>query len=221
MLRLCLFEIFLLLKKQKLRRTSPRISTRNFSYANRCAEYKKTDLMSKITYLLLLIITLIGLSCSSTNDFGQRRIGFHYEKIKPNSDPKAYSIIDTSKVYRYLKIQSTITPNNDSIMNENLRANPTYLKFYENGRVGEFRNADLNNIHDFNPQKAESHLYRLKKDKFIIQNYFKHPQCGECFTRGTLKKISNDTIVIISEDYIRTYIKKDIPKSYLKYIPDW
>ncbi|MDH7913870.1 hypothetical protein [Winogradskyella sp. SYSU M77433] len=177
--------------------------------------------MSKRSFLILLLGILIILSCSSVNEFGKRRIGFHYEKIKPNSNPIAYNIIDTSKVYLKISTINTFDNSKDSISNKNIKSNPTYLKFYRNGRVGEFKNININDINDLNPKKAESYLYRYKKGKFIVQVYFKHPQCGECFIKETLNKISNDTIKIISGDYISTYIKKDIPKKYLIYKPEW
>jgi hypothetical protein len=161
------------------------------------------------------------LNCSSLNEFGNRRNSFDLGKIKANSDPKAHSIIDTSKVYLEILTMNTFDNSNDSIRNADLKANPTYLKFYKNGRVGEFRNADINNVADFNPKKARSYLYKFKNNKFIVQVYFKNWQCGECFIKETLNKISNDTIEIVSGDYISKYLKIDLPKSYLKYKPDW
>lgn len=177
--------------------------------------------MSKSLLFYLSIIILTTLSCSSVNEFGKRRIGFHLGKIKPNADPRAYTIIDTSKMYLEISLTNTFDNSKDSISNEYLKSNPTYLKFYENGRVGEFKNIDLNNINDLNPKKAESYLYRYKEGKFIIQIYFKHPQCGECLIKKTLNKISNDTIEIKSENLISTFVKVNIPKSYLKYKPEW
>ena len=41
--------------------------------------------------------------------------------------------------------------------------NPKFIKFNKNGRVGEFRNINLNDIGNFNPKRAKSHLYQLKK----------------------------------------------------------
>ncbi|MFD0861426.1 hypothetical protein ACFQ1M_04355 [Sungkyunkwania multivorans] len=178
--------------------------------------------MSKLPLLILFFLAfIITLSCSSVNEFGKRRIGFHFEKIKPNSDPIAYTIVDTSKMYRQISLINTFDHSNDSMQNQYLKSNPTYLKFYENGRVGKFTNIDVTDIDDLNPKKAESYLYTYKKGKFIVQVYFKNPQCGECFIKETLSKVSKDTIKMYSEDYIATYIKIDIPKSYLIYKPEW
>lgn len=167
------------------------------------------------------IIFSIILSCASINEYGKRRIGFHIEKIKPNSNPQAYKIIDTSKVYLEISTINTFDNSNDSERNENLKTNPTYLKFYKDGRVGEFDNPDFDDIEDFNPRKAKSYLYELNKDKFIVQVYFNNPQCGECFVKQELIKISDDTLKITMGDYISTYIKKELPKSYLIYKPEW
>lgn len=170
---------------------------------------------------MLSIMCVSIVSCGYINEYGKRRIGFHFEKIKPNSDPLAYTIIDTSKLYLKISLINTFDNAYDSIANAYLKSNPTYLKFYKNGRVGEFINIYVNDMDDLNPKKANSHLYRYKKGKFNVQVYFKHPQCGECFIKQTLNKISNDTIQIMSGNNIATYVKMDIPKSYLKYQPEW
>ncbi|MBQ0787166.1 MAG: hypothetical protein KBT69_06685, partial [Oceanihabitans sp.] len=64
--------------------------------------------MSKKLFPLLIVLSFIYLGCSSLNEFGKRRNGFNLEKIKANSDPKAYSIIDTSKVYWEILTINTI-----------------------------------------------------------------------------------------------------------------
>ena len=99
--------------------------------------------------------------------------------------------------------------------------NPSYLKFYKNGRVGEFRNIDLNYIETLNPKRAQSHLYNLKKDKFIVQEYFRNPQCGECFIKKLVTKNSKNQIILSSEEDTYIYKEVEVPLNYLVFKPDW
>ena len=50
------------------------------------------------------LLSFIFLSCSSFNEFGLRRNNFDIEKIKPNKNESVYGIIDTSKIYKLVKI---------------------------------------------------------------------------------------------------------------------
>ena len=180
-------------------------------------------MLLKRTYQFLIFFTLssILLSCSHLNKFGQRRVNFNLERIKPNTDKLAYEIIDTSKLYKKVDIKNTFDSSKNMEFNRLNNLNPEYLKFYEKGKVGKFNNVSVDKIETLNPQKAESYLYNFKNNTFTVQVYFKNPQCGECFIKGKLEKISKDTIQIVSGDYIETYKAIDIPKSFLIYKPDW
>jgi hypothetical protein len=171
--------------------------------------------------LITLSIVLLLLSCSSFNEFGLRRSKLNIEKIKPNNNDEAYKIIDTSKIYKLVNIKITNDERLSYDLNGMNERNPKYLKFYKNGRVGEFRNINLNDIDDFNPKRAESHLYQFKKGKLIVQEYFKSPQCGECFVKSLVSKVSESQIIFTSENNIETYEKIEIPNSFLIYKPDW
>ncbi|HUH35368.1 MAG TPA: hypothetical protein VL022_06000 [Moheibacter sp.] len=169
--------------------------------------------------LIVLAFFISGamISCSSLNEFGQRRNKFSIEKIKPNTNEEVYALIDTAQLYQLVSIESSFGP----VTIEKVKNNPSYLKFYSNGRVGEFENIDFNNVETLNPKRAKSHLYRLKKGKLILQSYFKNPQCGECFVKQTIVKNTDSQIFILSENYKKIYVKVEIPKAYLKYQPDW
>ena len=171
--------------------------------------------------VIIVSLTLIFISCSSSNEFGSRRNKYNLQKIIPNRDENAYQIIDTSKIYKLVKIKIVGDEYDRNGLNSMNEKNPSYFKFYQNGRIGEFRNINLNDIETFNPKKAQSHLYQLKNSKFIVQEYFKHPQCGECYIKKSLTKISENEIILSSENYIETYNKIEIPKKYLIYKPDW
>jgi len=149
------------------------------------------------------------LSCSHYNEYGRKRVNFNLERIKPNSDPKAFTIIDTTKLYKKVAM---VTPEN--IRPEFAKVRLEYLKFYNNGRVGKFDSIDFDIIESFNPKNAESYLYQYKNNELVVQIYFTHVQCGQCFIKERLKKVSNDTIQLLSDGYIDTYVAVDIPKSF-------
>lgn len=113
-----------------------------------------------------------------------------------------------------MKINITSDKRLSNDLNGMNERNPSYLKFYKNGRVGEFRNIDLNYIETLNPKKAQSHLYNLKKDKFIVQQYFKNPQCGEYFIKKLVTKNSENQIVLSSEENTYTYKEVEVPLNY-------
>ena len=76
-------------------------------------------------------------------------------------------------------------------------------------------------IDSLNPKRARSCLYSFKKNVFIIQVYFTNPQCGQCFIKQKLNKISDDTFELESDGYISTFKAQNIPQSSLIYKPDW
>ncbi len=170
---------------------------------------------------LIIPFCILFYSCSHLNEFGARRNSFSFEKIKPKVSDEVFKIIDTTKLYKVEYAEHI----NDTIVRleseKNYKTNQTYLKFYSNGRVGEFRNVDLNNPETLNPKRAESFLYSFKKGKLIMQVYFKHPQCGECFVKKEIIKTSENQIVAINGDFKYTFTKIDIPENYLTYKPDW
>jgi len=161
------------------------------------------------------------LSCSHLNEFGQRRVNFNLERIKPSKDNLAYEIIDTSVLYKKVDVKNTFDSSKNIEFNRLNNLNPSYLKFYDKGKVGKFNNVSLDKRETLNPEKAESYLYNFKNNKFTIQVYFKNAQCGECFIKGKVEKISKDTIQIVSGDYIEKYKAIEIPKAFLIYTPDW
>ncbi|WP_131494669.1 hypothetical protein [Flavobacterium aquatile] len=173
-------------------------------------------------YIFIFLVSIITQSCSHLNEFGQRRVNFNFERIKPNKDNQAYEIIDTTKLYKLIAIENRLQDENMKLeFKKNVDSNPKYLKFYANGRVGEFRNINLNNVESYNPKKAESNLYQFKNKKFIIQSYFVNAQCGQCFVKQILRKNPNGEIEVLSGDFTYTYNPINISKDFLIYKPDW
>jgi len=173
--------------------------------------------MEKIIRFSLIILSFLLLGCSYKNEFGQNRNRFNFEKIKPNNDDQVYSIIDTTKLYR----EVSITDENRNPVAPQNTGKDIYLKFYKNGRVAEFWNINFNNVDSFNPKYARSYLYNLKKNILTVQIYFRNPQCGQCFIKEKLSKISEEIFELQNDHYIYTYQAQDIPAAYLKYNPDW
>ncbi len=166
--------------------------------------------------IIILISICFLTSCSYRNEFGRDRVKFNVQRIKPNTDETVYRIIDTSKIY----YEISITDNFRKPVNiPDYKAN--YLKFYKNGRVAEFSDVNFEDENSFNPKKAKSYLYNYKKEKLIIQHYFKNPQCGQCFIKEKFNRISNDIFELENDSYISTYKAIEMPKSFLKFKPDW
>lgn len=180
-------------------------------------EYYKNPVKKKKMKQIIILISICFLtSCSYRNEFGRDRVKFNIERIKPNTDETVYRIIDTSKIY----YEISITDNFRKPVNfPGYKAN--YLKFYKNGRVAEFSDVDFEDENSFNPKKAKSYLYNYKKEKLIIQVYFKNPQCGQCFIKEKFNRISNDIFELENDGYISTYKAMEMPKSFLKFKPDW
>ncbi|ESU20208.1 hypothetical protein FEDK69T_30220 [Flavobacterium enshiense DK69] len=172
--------------------------------------------MIRIKQLIFFISICILISCSHKNEFGQNRVNFNLKRIKPNTDNSVYNIIDTTKIYYEISIRDNV---GNPVSIPDYKNN--YLKFYKDGRVAEFDNINFQDIDSFNPKRADSYLYNLKNGNLVIQVYFKHPQCGQCFIKEKLTKISEDTFELRNDSYVSTYKAIEIPKSFLKYKPDW
>jgi hypothetical protein len=172
--------------------------------------------MIKKKQLILLVSIYILVGCSHRNDFGQNRVNFNLERIKPNTDESVYNIIDTTKIFSEISITDD---SGNPVSIPNYKSN--YLKFYKNGRVAEFSDINLQDISSFNPKRAKGYLYNLKNGNLVIQVYFKNPQCGQCFIKEKFNKISEDTFELKNDSYISTYKALEIPKDFLVYKPDW
>ena len=177
--------------------------------------------MNKTILILGVLLCFVVISCSHLNEFGVRRNNFSFEKIKPYENDEVYKIIDTTKLYKLVSIENFMDESIKMKSDEIIKSNPSYLKFYSNGKVGRFENIDIKNIETLNPKKAESYLYRFKNNKFIVQKYFKHPQCGECFIKELVTRNAENQITLSSDNFLYTYEKIEIPLTFLKYSPDW
>ena len=101
-------------------------------------------------FFCFIALSAILLSCSHLNEFGQRRVNFNLDRIKPNRNKLAYEIIDTSKVYKKVDVKNTFDSSKNIEFNRLNNLNPEYLKFYEKGRVGKFNNVSVDKIENAN-----------------------------------------------------------------------
>jgi len=165
--------------------------------------------------LILLALILCMVSCFYTRtDYGNIRFKPNRFTIKPNSNPDVYKIIDTTKLYELvdaINIKYNQRPN--SLKKE-------FLKFYANGRVGEFETYFDSDVRTLDPKKAKMAYYNYDGKNLVIQIYFEHPQGGGLIT-SRLHKIDNSFLELVSDEYIDKYKILDLPKEFLIYKPDW
>ena len=165
--------------------------------------------------LILLALILCMVSCFYTRtDYGNIRFKPNRFTIKPNSNPDVYKIIDTTKLYELvdaINIKYNQRPN--SLKKE-------FLKFYANGRVGEFETYFDSDVRTLDPKKAKMAYYNYDGKNLVIQIYFEHPQGGGLIT-NKLHKIDNSYLELVSDEYIDKYKILDLPKEFLIYKPDW
>ncbi len=134
--------------------------------------------------------------------------------IKPNSNNEVYKIIDTTKLYE-LVVAHNIIYNQSSISNVK-----QILKFYANGRVGEFETYFDSDVKSLEPKKAKMAYYNYDGKNLVIQIYFEHPQGGGLIKKN-FKEIKRDTLELMNDDYSYKYKIIDLPKEFLIYKPDW
>lgn len=155
------------------------------------------------------------MSCFYTrSEYGNIRFKPYRFTIKPNSNDEVFKIIDTTKIYEMV----------DAI-NIKYNQRPTslkkaFLKFYANGRVGEFATYDENDIKSLDPRKAKMAYYNFDGKELVIQSYFESPQGGGLIT-AKIHKIDNDSLELINSEYLYKYEIISLPKEFLIYKPDW
>lgn len=166
---------------------------------------------------IILLLTLLTASCVTyRNDFGKKRFICCKFTMKRNTNNEVYKIIDTTKVYKLVSVLN-IQDKDSSYLKE---INKSFLKFYADGKVGDFYNYDATNINSLNPKKADIGVYNYSEGVLTIQRYFYHVQGGG-FIEDRLKKCTADFLEFGDEDYTRRYMKIDIPAAFLIYTPDW
>jgi hypothetical protein len=169
--------------------------------------------MVKKTILLALLLCMA--SCFYTRtDYGNIRFKPYRFTIKPNSNPDVYKIIDTTKLYERVDVI-------DTIYNERpYSLRKQFLKFYANGRVGEFEVYYPSDVKSLDPKKSKMAYYNFDGKDLVIQFYFEHPQGGGLL-KYKLYKIDREQLTLTGYNNLVTYKIIDLPKEFLIYKPDW
>lgn len=177
-------------------------------------------------YFTLLIISFLINSCFPfKNEYQSTRFNSARFKLKPRNNDLYIKVIDLSSFY-------TIILNEDFIKKYNLENYIVGLKFYDNGRVGFFKDVDFSKPETFNPQKASMGYYNFDGNEFLIEFIFPGPALF-----GLKYSLSREEIIINYKNkdtlFVRTfksarssykvskYLKRKLPKEALIYKPDW
>lgn len=169
--------------------------------------------MVKKFFLILFSLCLLACFYNRT-DYGHIRFKPSRFSIIPNTNPDVYRIIDTTKLYELVDIINT---------KQNQRPNSLkreFLKFYANGRVGEFEFYNKLDIKSLDPKKAKMAYYNYDGKSLVIQIYLEHPQGGGLI-KLNYNEINGDTLKLIVDKYIYKYKILDLQNEFLVYKPDW
>lgn len=164
---------------------------------------------------LILVIILCMESCFYTRtEYGNIRFKPSRFTIKPNSNIEVFKIIDTTKLYERVDVIDTLYDQRPN----NLRKQ--FLKFYANGRVGEFDFYSEDDVKFLDPKKAKMAYYNYDGKNLIIQFYFEHPQGGGLL-KYKLYKIDEGKLELMGYNNLITYRILNLPREFLIYKPDW
>ncbi len=171
----------------------------------------------KLRIGVILTLILMTASCvTHRNDFGRKRFTCCKFTMNRNTNNEVYKIIDTTKIYKLISVLN-IDGKDSTYLKE---INKYFLKFYADGKVGEFFSYDDISLNSLNPKKAAMGVYRYSKGELMIQTYLETAQGGG-FLKNRLKKSTDDYLEFGDEDNSIRYEKVDIPKEFLIYTPDW
>lgn len=171
-----------------------------------------------VRFLTSAFAILCFSSCMRYNEYGTYRVGLSKFTITPNSDDRAYAIIDTNVIYRFVK---------DERINISGSGIPRYYKFYSNGRIAKFydRTLNLKTENILEAKKGHMGYYNLDKKNIVVQFYNSNANASELTSETIL--IKNDTLISINKYYnpdaeIKSFfIKENIPNYIRITKPDW
>lgn len=170
-----------------------------------------------VKFLISTFAILCFSSCMRYNEYGTYRVSLSRFTIKPNSNNLAYTIIDTTVIYRFIK---------DKRINMSGSGIPRYYKFYSNGRVAEFYERTINLKTDKILEAKKGHMgyYNLDEKKFVVQFYNSNANASELLSE-TLN-INQDTLILtyqgIENSSIKSYFVKEKIPNYIRITkPDW
>ncbi len=176
---------------------------------------------------IFLLVFLVG-CFPSKNVFEKPRFKLSRFSIKPNTNKEVFSIIDTTCFYKWIKIDDKDYFINSKSEKQKVSTLKSGLKFYKNGKVGNFWEYDASIVSSVNPERAEMGLYNYTEENGLrIQFIYYHVQSGYFIAKNKLLNKVGDTLVVESIKTaqgggdIYKYVKETLPKAALKYKPDW
>ena len=174
--------------------------------------------MGRVICCLLIALCFSG--CSNRTEFGRKRplkLSSHNDPV----DPVVFTLIDTAAVYERINVFTERNPE------PTYKYAKAYLKFYGNGRVGDFAMYNISeafkDVKLLNPGRADVGYYKYKDAEkgLEIRTLFEHVQGGG-FIKHRLVKSSNDTLTFSYDNRQLTQYKKiKLPEKLLIYKPDW
>jgi hypothetical protein len=161
--------------------------------------------------LSMVILCFSLMSClGHRTEYGRKRT-FNFERPRGEVNKIVYTLVDTTKLYENLPPPEGY---------DYPVINKVYIKFYANGRFGEFFNCDMNDINSFLPEKANMGYYKYDKKGLQIKIFFEHPQGGGWLKERMISN-SNDTLIFKVDRVFTKYKALNLPKEFLIFTPDW
>lgn len=173
-------------------------------------------------YMSLLCLTLLG--CKSIYQHDKNECGTYRIKHKMlQVDNSFYKVCDTASVYQY---DGEFTRDNSSSIYYVKHDYKNFYKFYKNGKVGYFGIDDNEKLsmEKMNPCRFLNAYYGYNKKKNYILKRTVVSNSNDIFDVVFEIQFHKDTLKIISKENrndIKIFLRKEIPKEWLIYKPDW
>lgn len=145
-----------------------------------------------------------------------------YEKYSIVKSDLNSKVIDTNAIY--VSMATVYTINKEKIFKPiDTTKNKWAYRFYSNGRYSYFNLYDRHFLYDhpiskldLDPKSGVMGFYKVNSKGEIIKKSYSRTLGGDIFVKGKLF-IKNDTLY---KDNI-IFIKKQVPKEWLNWKPDW
>jgi hypothetical protein len=170
-------------------------------------------MVKKISFLL--IISLLVGCLSHKTEYGRKRLDYNRLSTKPNTNNAIYKIIDTTKLYRL------ISKDYDALNKQLGKTYSLHLKFYNNGRVGQFFSYKESDITSLDPKRARMGIYNYSNNKLHVEYYLETPQGDGLVDYEFNIEKNKDTLKLVDKEYSFSYKEVPLAKDFLIYKPDW
>jgi hypothetical protein len=152
----------------------------------------------------ILFVTLL-ISC----DAYKSMFLFSRFTIQPNTNVRAFKIIDTTSVYKAIE---TIHLLDNSKQNHNADKYHNYLRFKKNGELVRVLANNLMNWKHRESKLKRMQRYNYSEKGFYIEYHFHTVQGGWSICKANLIKHTKDSLIFKHHNYITKYLKTALPK---------